>query len=184
MRKDPLTFITHQRTGWKQSAPSLLAWSWAEWVIESPILAECLVQLPSKAHPWGLIRTICLRAIMLIKKIKNYKLSNRRNTRTNRAKWPDLKPCLDCIIPARLQRHPAETSEGVGQVFWGFLSTGIGSIDAGIQELWGSVWMWLLHFLCSQSSFVWENLWKGFLVWVVSLLADLLFQGIFKAREV
>lgn len=40
------------------------------------------VQLPSKAHPWGLITTICLRAITLTKEMKSYKWSNRRNTRT------------------------------------------------------------------------------------------------------
>lgn len=44
--------------------------------------------------------------------------------------------------------------------------------------------MLLLHFPRLPSSSLWENLWKGFLVWVVSLLADLLFQDIFKAKEV
>lgn len=64
------------------------------------------------------------------------------------------------------------------------LPLGLDHVEAGVRELWDSVQMLLLHFPCLTSSSIWENLWKGFLVWVVSLLADLLFQDIFKAKEV
>ena len=49
---------------------------------EFSFLAESPIQFPSRALPWGLITTICLRAITLTKNIKSYKLLNRRNTRT------------------------------------------------------------------------------------------------------
>ena len=48
MKKDQLIFITHQRTGWKQSAPSFLAWVQSKWVIEPSILAESPSSFPSR----------------------------------------------------------------------------------------------------------------------------------------
>lgn len=61
--------------------PHFWHWGWAEWVTESSFLVESSIQLPSKAENWGLITTICLRAITLTKKMRSYKLLNRRNTR-------------------------------------------------------------------------------------------------------
>lgn len=78
----PTTFTTHWRTGWKQSAPSLLAWGPAEWVTESLILARVCRPTSLQGSPLGTDYNHLLRAIPLTRQIKSYKLSNRKNTRT------------------------------------------------------------------------------------------------------
>lgn len=140
------------------------------------------VQLPSVARLWGLMTTICFRAITRIKKIKSYKLSNRRNMRTGQ-NGQILNHAWNALSPLQgfrgIQLRPQKVWVKCQVTSWGFASTGAGPVHAGGQELWDSVQMLLLHFPCLQSSSVRENSWKGFLVWVVSLWADLLFQDIF-----
>lgn len=78
----PMTFITRWRTGWKQSAPSLLAWGPAEWVTESLILAGVSRPTSLQGSPLGTDYNHLLRAIPLTRQIKSYKLPSRKDTRT------------------------------------------------------------------------------------------------------
>lgn len=178
----PMTFTTHWRTGWKQSAPSLLAWGPAEWVTESLLLAGVSRPTSLQGSPLGTDYNHLLRAIPLTRQIKSYKLSNRKNTRTT-GQNDQILTMLGIYNPQTAADAPSWElrrcrSSVQGQTCGGFISTGVEPMDLWVQKLQGSVWLLLLHFLCLQFSSIWENLWDDFLVWVVYLLADLLFQNL------
>ena len=84
--------------------PHFWPWGWAEWVTESSFLVESSIQLPSKAETWGLIATICLRAITLTKKMKSYKLLNRRNTRKTHFIGTVMTTCTSLLYYFVLKR--------------------------------------------------------------------------------
>lgn len=105
---------------------------------------------------------------------KNYKLQivKQEDYKNNRAKWPDLKPCLEFIIPKQLQMHPAGISEGEGQVWreggstrlmlhahWSWASPSMGPGTPG-------------HCVDVTATFapltvkLWENFWNAFLVFI------------------
>ena len=142
--------------------PHFWPWGWAEWVTESSFLVESSIQLPSKAETWGLIATICLRAITLTKKMKSYKLLNRRNTRKTGQKDQILYHAWNSLSLNNFQ-----CIQLTSQKVWDKGATGWGShwswtINVWVQQLRDSVWMLVLHFLHLQPNSTWENLWEGF----------------------
>ena len=163
MKTDLSAFTTHARASWEQPAPSLLALGLSR--VSHRILIPCGVFHPASLQGWDL-GTDCNHLLKSYyseqKKMKSYKLLNRRNTRKTGLNDQILHRAGNSFSLNNFQ-----CIQLTSQKVWDKGATGWGShwswtINVRVQQLRDSVWMLVLHFLHLQSNSTWENLWEGF----------------------